>query len=230
MLQNIHELNGYKLAASDGEIGHIKDFYFDDQRWAMRYFVVDTGTWLTGRLVLISPHAFGKLDHDKKLLHVNLTKEQIEHSPTTDTHRPISRQYELEYYRYYGWPTYWGGDLIWGGTSLPVVVQPMLDTSLHHGHNQRDDLHLRSTHEIKGYAIEATDGPIGTVVSFMVDDKSWAIGELVVEAGHWYSGKEILISPSTILSISYEESKVFVNLSQTDIRHTAENEVAEAGA
>jgi len=230
MLQNIHELNGYKLSASDGEIGHIKDFYFDDQRWAVRYLVVDTGTWLTGRLVLISPHAFGKLDLDKKLLHVNLTKKQIEHSPTPDTHRPISRQYEQDYYSYYGWPAYWGGDQIWGGTALPVIVEPMLDTSLHHGHNQRDDLHLRSTQEIKGYAIEATDGPIGTVASFMVDDKSWAIGELVVEAGHWYSGKEILISPSKIKSISYEESKVFVNLSQTDIRQTAENEVAEAGA
>jgi hypothetical protein len=64
----------------------------------------------------------------------------------------------------------------------------------------------------------------------MVDDKSWAIRELVVETGHWYSGKEILISPSKIERISHEGSKVFVNLSNADIQRTAENEVAKARA
>ena len=234
MLQNIKELYGNKLAASDGEIGIIKDLYFDDQRWAVRYVVAETGAWLTGRAVLISPHAFGELDTDKKQLHLNLTRAQIEKSPSIESHRPVSRQYEQDYYSYYGWPTYWSGDLMWGVAGFPGVNVPPagvpVGASLQHGHNQQNDLHLRSTQEIIGYAIEATDGPIGTVASFMVDDKSWAVGELVVEAGHWYSGKEILISSSKIISISYEESKVFVNLSQTDIRHTAENEVAEAGA
>jgi hypothetical protein len=63
-----------------------------------------------------------------------------------------------------------------------------------------------------------------------VDDRSWAIRELVVETGHWYSGKEILISPSKIERISYEDSKVFVNLTKADIQRTAENDIAKTGA
>ncbi|HEY9248785.1 MAG TPA: PRC-barrel domain-containing protein [Rariglobus sp.] len=229
MLQNIKELYGNQLAASDGEIGKIKDFYFDDQRWAVRYLVAETGPWLTDRLVLVSPHAFGKLDRDKKQLHVNLTRAQIEKSPPIETHRPVSRQYEQDYYTYYGWPTYWSGDLMWGATGFPLVNPAPPETPPHHGHNQRDDLHLRSTKAVKGYDIQATDGSIGSVSGFMVDDKSWAVGEVVAETGHWYSGKEILISPSKITRISYEESKVFVNLTQADIRRTAENDIAKAG-
>jgi uncharacterized protein YrrD len=228
MLLNTNELYGHKLTASDGEIGHLKDFYFDDQRWALRYLVVDTGTWLTNRLVLISPHAFGELDRENNQLHVNLTRAQIEKAPSADTHRPVSRQYETDYYAYYGWPTYWSGDLMWGMAGFPIVTPPAEGASLHHGHNQRDELHLRSTTEVKGYDIQATTGSIGSVTSFMVDDKSWAISKLVVETGHWYSGKEILISPSKIKRISYAEAKVFVKLSKADIPYTAENNLAKA--
>ena len=99
----------------------------------------------------------------------------------------------------------------------------------HHGHNQRDDLHLRSTKAVAGYEIQASDGPIGHVISLTVDDKSWALGELVVETGHWYAGKEILISTRAVERISYDESKVFVKLSRAAIRQTAEDDVVKAG-
>jgi hypothetical protein len=234
MLQNIKDLYGIKLAATDGEIGKIKDFYFDDQRWAVRYLVADTGSWLTGRLVLISPHALGIFDREKKQLHVNLTRDQIEKSPSIGTHLPVSRQYERDYYTYYGWPTYWTGDLIWGTYGFPVVDSqppgaPLHHSHIHHGDTHRDDPHLRSAQVIKGYDIQAADDSIGSVTSFLVDDKSWAVGELVVETGHWYASKEILISPSKIERISFAESKVFVNLTRADIQRTAENDVAKAG-
>ena len=109
MLRIVKELYGAKLGASDGEIGQVKDFYFDDQNWAVRYVVADTGSWLAGRKVLISPHAFGSLHRAGKLLLVNLTRKQIEDSPSIESHKPVSRQYEEEYYRYYGWPYYWQG-------------------------------------------------------------------------------------------------------------------------
>ena len=99
MLQNIKELYDSKISASDGEIGHIKDFYFDDESWEVRYLIVDTGSWLTGRVVLLTPHSFGALDQTTKTLHIKLTKKQIEHSPSIDSHIPVSRQYEIEYYR-----------------------------------------------------------------------------------------------------------------------------------
>jgi hypothetical protein len=231
MLQNINELYGKKLAASDGDIGHVKDFYFDDKIWVIRYLVADTGSWLTGRLVLLSPHAFGKFDQPEKTLHIKLVKKQIESSPSIESHKPVSRQYEIEYYRYYGWPAYWNGGAMWGPGGYPVVMPPSKDEmEAHLEHHHRDDKHLRSTHAVTGYHIQTVDGIIGHVSGLMVDDRSWAIRELVVETGHWYSGKEILISPSKIERISYEESKVFVNLTKADIQRTAENEVVKAGA
>src|SRR5208283_3247992 len=98
MLQSITQLYGKKLAALDGEIGHVKDFYFDDAAWAIRYVVVDTGSWLTGRLVLLSPHAFAKLDQSESTLQVKLRKQQIEDSPSIAAHEPVSQQFEENYY------------------------------------------------------------------------------------------------------------------------------------
>lgn len=225
MLQNTKELYGAKLSAIDGEIGRVKDFYFDDKTWMIRYLVVDTGTWLTGRLVLLSPHALGKLDSFEKTLHVKLEKRQIENSPSIEAHLPVSRQYEAEYYRYYGWPVYWESEAAWGlGGFPPVLPVPGVPPL------RREDKHLQSTRSIGGYQIQTVDGAIGTVSGFMVDDRSWAIRELVVEAGHWYAGKEILISPGKINQVSYEDSSVQVNLTKADIMHTAEHQIAHAGA
>lgn len=229
MLHNVSELYGHKLAGSDGDIGHVKDFYFDDQSWAVRYVVAETGTWLSGRQVLLSPHAFARLDPDGKALRFNLTRKQIEASPSIDTHRPVSRQYEEEYYRYYGWPSYWEGGGMWGAVGYPAVTPPVIpDNHHHHGHNQRDDIHLRSAKSVTGYQIQASDGEMGSVSGFMLDDKSWVIHDLAVEAGPWYSGKEVFISPNRIERISYEESKVFVNLAQADIQKTGDHGVVEA--
>ena len=231
MLHNIKELYGNKLAARDGDIGHVQDFYFDDKTWVIRYLIADTGSWLTGRRVLISPHAFGDVDQANKTLHVKLRKKQIEDSPPIESHKPVSRQYEVEYYGYYGWPAYWDGGSMWGFSDYPVVLPPSREQMKadQRRHHHRDDKHLQSTHAVMGYHIHTSDGVIGHVSSFLVDEKSWAIRELVVEAGHWYSGKEILISPSKVERISYEESKVFVNLTKADIEQTAENAVAKAG-
>src|ERR1700722_15084776 len=124
MLRSIKQLYGDKLGASDGEIGHVKDFYFDDQNWAIRYLVVDTGSWLTGRQVLLSPHSLGRLDQGEKILRVNLTRKQIENGPSIELHKPVSRQYEELYYRYYGWPCYWQGDGLWGMSGFMIAALP----------------------------------------------------------------------------------------------------------
>ena len=120
MLRSIKQLCGEKLRASDGEIGHVKHFYFDDQKWVVRYAVVDAGGWLLNRPGLIAPHAFGDLDQNRTSLLVSLTRRQIENSPRL-SHKPVSRQYEEKYYRYYGWPPYWMGEGIWGLNPSPIV-------------------------------------------------------------------------------------------------------------
>jgi uncharacterized protein YrrD len=236
MFHNIKLLYGKKLAASDGDIGHIKDFYFDDKTWLIRYVVVDTGSWLSERQVLLSPHAFAThpfwgTAEDASALTVNLTRAQIEGSPSIETHRPVSRQFEAEYYRYYGYPAYWSDGGMVGLAGFPVIPPPASPKiPLHHGHNQRDDIHLRSAKAVTGYQIQATNGPIGSVSSFMVDGWSWTIRELVVETGHWYAGKKILILPENITRISYDDATVFVSLTKEDIQQTSTNDVAQVVA
>jgi hypothetical protein len=228
MSQNIKEFYGNKLAARDGDIGKVKDFYFDDKTWVIRYLVADTGSWLPGRLVLLSPYAFGKLDLPEKTLHVRLSKKQIEDSPPLEAHMPVSRQFETKYHSYFEWPPYWQGPQMWGMGNYPIVM-PASAPVAEHSRRAHADPHLRSTQALVGYHIETVDGTIGHVSGFLVDDRSWAIDDLVVEAGHWYSGKEILISPSKIERISYGESKVHVKLTKAEIQRTCENEPAKAG-
>ena len=225
MLRSIKQLYGEKLGTSDGEIGHVKDFYFDDQKWGVRYVVVDTGSWLSGRLVLISPHAFGNFYEYDHCLLVELTRKEIENSPPIEAHKPVSRQYEAEYYRYYGYPSYWNGIEMWGAAGFPVIPPPYLMVSeddSHCGSSDGDDPHLRSTKDVAGYHIHASDGEIGHVTDFMIDDRSWEIQRLVIETGHWFAGKEIAITPAHINRISYEESSIFVNVTRAAIMDAPE--------
>ena len=180
-----------------------------------------------GRQVLLTPHAIGKFDEVRKVLHINLRKKQIEESPSIESHKPVSRQFEIEYYGYYGWPPYWDGAGLSGLGTYPVVM-PLMDGQpmAHQKHKHREDKHLRSTEAINGYQIQASDAEIGHVTDFIIDDKSWTIRDLIIETGHWYSGKEILIPTSKVKEINYEESKVFVRLTKADIEETAENEVS----
>ena len=228
MLQSIKQLYGEKLGASDGEIGHVKDFYFDDQNWAVRYLVADTGNWLTGRQVLLSPHAVGSLYQDGDVLLVNLTRKQIENSPPIESHKPVSRQYEEHYYEYYGWPSYWQGDGLWGISGFPILTVPpetFQDEKIPAANekHKRADVHLRSTQSVKGYNIEATDGIIGHVADFMMDGQSWAIRSLVVKTGHRFSGNEVQIPVNKVDRISYEKSTVFVNLTKEAVEQSPPN-------
>jgi hypothetical protein len=70
---------------------------------------------------------------------------------------------------------------------------------------------------------------LGSVLGFLVDPKSWAIRDVLIDTGHWYSEKQILIATDKIEAISYQESKVFVTLTKTDLQRTAENRLAKAG-
>jgi len=234
MIRSIQPLYGDKLGASDGEIGTVKDFYFDDQSWTVRYLVADTGSWLTGRQVLLSPHAIGSLYQPGKLLLLKLTKKQIEDSPPIEMHKPVSRQYEEDYYQYYGWPNYWQGDGLWGTTGFPMVVTPVSPfpgrpASTGGPATKRADAHLRSTQDVNGYHVKTTDGLAGHVSDFMMDDKSWAIHELVVKTGHRLSGKEVRIPVGKVARISYEESAVFVNLTSAVVEQSPAHHLTPVG-
>ena len=168
MLSKVKTLKGYKLDSLDGEIGQVKEFYFDDRHWTIRYLVADTGNWLTGRKVLISPYALNMVTKSAKHLAVDLTKKQIENSPSLDTHKPVSQQFEEAYYGYYGWPTYWSGSSVWG--EYPYIERDQTKWGAITKEVKSWDRHLRSTHEVTGYHLQAVDGEIGHIVDFVIDE------------------------------------------------------------
>ena len=169
--------------------------------------------------MLISPHALGHLYPKGKVFLVNLTKEQIEKSPSIDEHKPVSRQHEEDYHRYYGYPYYAETWPLWGLAEYPVVAPPPPPTAAKtHG----VDSHLRSTRVVKGYKVEATDGAIGQVTDFLVSGRNWVIRKIVVESGYWYSAKEIHIPSENISRISYNQSTVYVDLTKAAIMGAAQ--------
>lgn len=201
MLRSSKDLRGYTLHATDGDIGTVADFYFDDARWTVRYLVADTGGWLSGRQVLISPLALGAADWQERRLHTTLTREQVEHSPGSDTDQPVSRQHESELARYYRWPYYWGAAEAWGGYTYPYELMAATaaaeaDRQEPPAEEEHGDPHLQSVREVTGYRIGARDGAIGHVEDFIVDDQSWAIRYLVVDTRDWLPGKRVLIAPA----------------------------------
>jgi hypothetical protein len=225
MLSKVKTLAGYKLDGLDGEIGKAKEFYFDDRYWTIRYLVAETGTWLWDRQVLISPHALGAVNPVGKNIVIDLTKKQIEGSPSLDSHKPVSRQFEEEYYSYYGYPTYWEGPHSWGAYPDFASVREARAHKKWQAATQRKhgwDPHLRSTGSVSGHHIQAADGEIGHVADFIIDDATWVIRYLIVDTHNWWPGKKVLVSPEWIDRVSWDERKVFVNLTREAIKHSPE--------
>jgi len=232
MLHNIKKLEKYKVSATDGEIGQVIDFYFDDDRWTVRYLIAETGTWLDSRKVLISPISLLKPDLSANVLNVSLTKEQVKNSPNIDTDKPVSRQNEEEYTNYYGYPSYWAGGALWGAGLYPMALAPgyggygteqgarELEAYLSSERERRrnNDPHLRSCNEVTNYHIEATDGDIGHVAGFIVDDQTWAIRYLIVDTSNWWMGHQVLIAPHWITGVRWADHIVSVDVTREFIK------------
>jgi hypothetical protein len=225
MLINATHLKGLVVRATDGELGTIDQLYFDDENWAIRYLTVETGGWLGGRQVLISPLSIVHVDWPRKRLDVALTKKQVENSPDINTHQPVSRQHEAEYNLYYGYPYYWGGPFLWGPEVYPAgfaITTKAASLAITDKIKAGTDSHLRSTEAVTGYSIEASDGEIGHVDGYVVDDEAWAIRYLEVATRNWLPGKKVLVSPAWIGEVSWADSKVHVNLSREAIHSSPE--------
>jgi uncharacterized protein YrrD len=220
MLIKVKTMAGYKLNSLDGDIGKVKEFYFDDHFWTVRYLVADTGTWLANKLVLISPYALTTVATVDETISVNLTQKQIEDSPAVYSDLPVSQQFEESYYSYYGWPTYWSGSGMWGNT--PFIMRDHGEWDSSRISENQWDRHLRSTHGVDGYHIRATDGKIGHVTDFIIDDETWAIRYLIVDTRNWWPGKLVLISPQWIDSIDWAGSEIQVNISLETIQSSPE--------
>ena len=153
------------------------------------------------------------------------TKDQIENSPSLDSDKPISRQYEEDYYKYYEWPVYWGGPNMWGTYGFSPLIESSQDQEKLMGSpqvNEQWENHLYMASDVIGYDIQATDGTIGHVDDFIIDDKTLAIRYLIIDTKNWLPGKKVLISPKWIESVSWDESKVYINLLRENIKQSPE--------
>ncbi|MGA1874860.1 MAG: PRC-barrel domain-containing protein [bacterium] len=220
MLRSLNSLTGYKIKTKDSTIGHVDEFYFDDEKWSIRYLVVDTGTWLPGKRVLIAPAAFlGSPDWESRTFPIILTKEMVKESPPIDTNKPVSRRKETELLKYYNWPLYWK---VKARGPLPSAYAPT-EVFMPRGAKapvpeEGEETHIRSTREVTGYHIQANDGGIGHIDDFIIDDSDWSVRYVVIDTRNWLPGKRVLIAPSWIREISWVESKMYVDLSRETIK------------
>jgi hypothetical protein len=227
MFRSFNELKNYVLEANDGEIGRCKDFLFDDASWTIRYMVADTGKWLSSRKVLISPQSLDKPDWLWKRFPVNLSREQVKASPPLEADEPLSRQYESRLAEYYDLPQVWPGLGEMGAIYNPMVPsaeeqQDRLETKSGSPEGQ-----LRSVHEVIGYHIQASDGLIGHVEDFFVEDRIWRLNYIVVDTRNWLPGRKVIVSPHWASAVSWSERKVFFELSKAKIEKSPEYNPAE---
>ena len=235
MLRSMSDLEGYAIGATNGPIGHVKDVYFDDEAWVVRYLIVDTGSWLSSRKVLISPIAIGQSNWAERTFPVSITKEQVKNSPDLDTDKPVSRQHEMQYLTYYGYPFYWGGAGFWGpgiypgmrsmgvgyaGSSSEYLTAPVDKAQLAReaSQHENDDPHLRSGEAVMKYHIEASDGGIGHVQGLLIDEDTWAIRYLIVDTSNWWLGHQVLIAPKWIKNVRWPDNTVSVSLTRQAVK------------
>ena len=220
-------LKDYAIAASDGRIGTCSDLLFDDATWKVRWMVVDTGTWLTGRKVLIHPSAIGRPDPGQRELPVRLTRAQVEASPDVLQDEPVSRRMEDDLYGYYGWDPLWGGGNLFGGyvgmMGMPLAAPPAYGESAvierERGIPRDDgDPHLQSMTDITGCHVQAADGTIGHVENFLIDDAAWDIRYLVVDTRNWWFGQHVLLSPFAVQRVDWASHEIRTGLTREHIK------------
>jgi uncharacterized protein YrrD len=232
----LNRLRGRPIQAIDGEIGGIADFYFDDDTWTVRYLVVNTGTWLPRRQVLLPVSAL-LAEGDLSSVPTRLTRDQIRRSPDIDTRQPVSRRLELHALRYYGYPMYWGGAALWGPAATPwfaAGVPPAgatiaSDDDVRSAEADARATHLRSCSEVAGYHIRATDGELGHVDDFVIDSETWAIGHLLIDTSNWLGGRAVLIEVSRVAAISWDDRVLSVSASRDALVRGSADTLAHKG-
>jgi len=226
MLWTASAIKGYAIAANDGHLGTVNDFLFDDASWLVRWLVVDTGNWLSGRKVLLPPSVLEHLDPKGQQFSVKLTMQQVKDSPDIDTERPVSRQMETNIHNYYGWSPYWGtgfymggyGYMPYAGAASPYLGPTQRDEDIAAAPRGGDDPHLRSIEAVTGYHIHASDGEIGHVEDFLVEDADWSIHYLVVDTKNWWPGKKVLIPPRLAREIDWTDELVNLDVDRQRVK------------
>ncbi len=200
MLRLLHDILGYKLDAKDDEFGRVKDFLFDDDHWTVRYLVADTGRWIPKRKVLISPAVLDKPDWEGKDFPVNLTREEIEQQPDLGEAHVVTRNDEWKWYAAYGYPYYYMPDsaFAWGIGAIPVSIFEIDRMKAAEQSSPPDELKkriFRSLRQIHGYSITSGHDALGTVDDLVMDDETWTIRYIKVDAHPLDAERMLLLAP-----------------------------------
>jgi sporulation protein YlmC with PRC-barrel domain len=230
MLFSFEELRGYQIRAADGEIGSVDDVLFEDTTSRVRYLVVETGSWLFGRKVLLAAAALGPVDHAARAITTGLTTRQVKDSPSVDADQPVSRQQEEALHSYYEWPPYWYGAPAlglapyWGGVGLapPPPADNPVEREVAEMERQQADPHLRSAREVTGYYVAASDGDIGHVEDLVIDDANWMICHLVIDTRNWLPGRKVLVDTDRLRSVDWAERHIVLEMSRRDVESSPE--------
>jgi stress response protein YsnF len=232
MLKSINEIIGYTFFAKEDDVGKCKDLLFDDQLWTVRHMVADTGGWLVDKKVLVSPVMIQKTDWQTQRIFLDITKEKLEKCPSLLEDEPVSREHERKMAQVLNYPYYWADDGLWGHAAYPAVMTHIPEESAlkvdeeileERQEQDREENHLRSYQEIKGYDIEASDGNIGHVEDFILEDKTWALRYVVVDTRNWLpGGKKVLFSLNWVKKVSWEKSTFFLDISKTQVENSPE--------
>ncbi len=221
-------LKGFAIEASDGAIGTVSDFLFDDRTWKIRWMVVDIGGWLSGRKTMVHPSAIGQPDYNLESVAVRLTRQQIKDSPDILSDAPVSRQMETSLYGHYGWDPMWGGGNYLGGyaSGMGGAFDPrpyrfdaaLMEADRPESSADDGDPHLRSVTEVMGYHIQATDGPIGHIENILVDDASWGIRYIIIDTRNWWPGQHVLMSPYAVRGVSWSERDITLDVTRDKVK------------
>jgi len=215
MLQNLKQIEGRALQARDGTVGEVKDFYFDDAQWHIRYLVVETSAWLNSRRVLISPDVIRMTASDPDVIPVDLTMEQVRNSPELNVNHPVAHEQEAALRTYYGWPAYWDAFASFAAPLIntlgPGYIPPAAQTA------PQGDPHLRSANQMVGWRIEATDESIGHVEDFLINETGWRMRYLVIDTGNWLPGRKVIVAPGWIRNVRWEDRALSLGLSRRSI-------------
>lgn len=223
MIHNEMKIRNYKINATDDELGSVDAFLFDDKDWTIRYLLADTRKWLPGRKVLISPISIKTVNHEEEQVSVQLTKKQVKDSPDIDSDKPVTRTEELKINQFYGWGNYWGALGVWGSSMYPLyLMDETPDQQLLEMEEDLEQSHLRKTSEVQGYDINAKDGKIGHVKSFLIDDETWNIRYIVIDTKSWGHGKDVLIAPAWINEVSWTDKSVHVPFDKESVKDAPE--------
>lgn len=235
MFRLLNDAKGSTVRGMDGDIGKIVDLYFDDENWTVRYLVVDVGNWVPGNHVLISPMSITRTDWERQRVELSIDRERVQKSPAADLVKPVSRQYESEYHRYYGWPYYWEGTGVWGaeatplglGSSIPTSGTAPVERDVRRTVSTRtgagvEESHIRSAREVAGYHIKATDHEVGHIDDYLVDADSWTIDSIVIDTSNWPGGKAVVLARQRIGRVDWSTKQIFVNASSQEVRNSPE--------